>query len=62
VAKPIHEQIVSDDVEIVAEPDGYVNVNNLTTPDGFFNRPTRDVIVHTPEAVVISPDHPFDDD
>jgi hypothetical protein len=46
----------------VAEPDGYVNVNNLTTPDGFFNRPTRDVIVHTPEAVVISPDHPFDDD
>lgn len=62
MAKSIHEQVVSNDVEIVAVTDGYTNVNNNTTPDGFFNQPMRDVIPHSPEAIVISPDQPLDDD
>jgi hypothetical protein len=61
VAKAIHEQIVSNDVEIIAVTDSYINVYEDRSEDGEFNRACYDVVLDVvAEPIVIAPGHPFE--
>lgn len=57
----VHESTVTNDVEIAAVPDGYINVSEDTHEPGAFNRDFYDgILVVVPEAVVITPGQPFE--